>query len=142
MCPVFISNVLGIYEQFCSKVQKYYLRSPETSLKKARNNPEKLRENKNSAASTDDRTEEPRDRWWRPNHNPNILTYWWFVVVGRLTIYCSEAQAVVGLEISRHLFEQKYLYILWLWHRSFMHNFSIIFSFVYLAVFIIISNLN
>ena len=32
-------------------MQKYYLRNPETSLKKARNNPEKLRENKKSASS-------------------------------------------------------------------------------------------
>ena len=35
------------------------MRNSETSLKKARNNPEKLRENKKSAAFTEDRIEEP-----------------------------------------------------------------------------------
>ena len=59
MCPIFTSNVLGIYQKLCSKVQKYYLRNPVTSLKKARNYPVKLREIKKSAASTEDRTEEP-----------------------------------------------------------------------------------
>ena len=62
MCPIFTSNVLGIYQYSCSKVQKYYLRNPETSPKKAGNNPEKLRKNKNSVASTEDRTEEPSYR--------------------------------------------------------------------------------
>ena len=51
MCLNFTSNVLGICQKLCSKVQKYYLRNPQTSLKKARNNPEKLRENTKSAAS-------------------------------------------------------------------------------------------
>ena len=35
------------------------MRNPETSLKKARNNPEKLRKNKKSAAFIGDRSEEP-----------------------------------------------------------------------------------
>ena len=61
MCPNFTSNVLGIYQQPCCKVQKYYLQNQETSLKKATNNPEKLRENKNSSASNVGRTEEPWD---------------------------------------------------------------------------------
>ena len=51
MCPIFTSDVLRIYQLLCSKVQKYYLRIPETFLKQARNNPEKLRENTKSAAS-------------------------------------------------------------------------------------------
>ena len=36
------------------------MQNPETSLKKARNNPEKLRENKKSAASCEDRNEAQR----------------------------------------------------------------------------------
>ena len=54
------TNVPNFYQQCsCSKVQKYYLRNPETSPTKARNNPEKLRENKKSAAFSGDRTDEP-----------------------------------------------------------------------------------
>ena len=60
MCPIFTSIVLGINQQTCSKVQKYYLQNPQTSLKKSRNNPEKLSKNKFSAASLGVRTEAQR----------------------------------------------------------------------------------
>ena len=45
------------------------MRNQETSLKKARNNPEKLRENKKSAASTEDRTEDQGTGVQRHNHH-------------------------------------------------------------------------
>ena len=60
MCPVFTSIVLRINQQPSSKVQKYYLRNPETSLKKATNNPEKLSKYKISAVSCGVRTEAQR----------------------------------------------------------------------------------
>ena len=48
------------------------MRNPETSLKKARNKPEKLRKNKKTAASSRDRTEEP----WVEIRRYNPYTIW------------------------------------------------------------------
>ena len=50
------------------KFRNITLRNPETSLKKARNNPEKLRKNKKSAASFEDRTEAQRAETRRSIH--------------------------------------------------------------------------
>ena len=50
------------------------MRNPETSLRKARNNPEKLRKNKNPAASSGDWAEEPHVGIRRSNH----YTVWYF----------------------------------------------------------------
>ena len=44
------------------------MRNPETSLKKARNNPEKFRKNKVLAASSEDRTKDPEVDFRRSNH--------------------------------------------------------------------------
>ena len=68
MCPIFKSNVLGINQQPCSKVQKYYLQNPGTSLKKARNNPEKLSKNKIPAAPRWDRISAQRVETRRSIH--------------------------------------------------------------------------
>ena len=51
----FISNLAEKFSNITGEIQKL-------ASKKARNNPEKLRENKMSAASTEDRTEELRDK--------------------------------------------------------------------------------
>ena len=66
MPPIFTSNVLAICFKFISnlaaKFRNITCKIQKLPSKKARKNPEKFRENKKSAPSSEDQTEEPMDR--------------------------------------------------------------------------------